>query len=42
VNTREQAVVEGLCPPFRPVGALVYTEMVSDYYRNGLGRMVFD
>jgi hypothetical protein len=42
VNTRQQAVAEGLGTPFRPVGALAYTEMVSDYYRNGLGRMVFD
>jgi hypothetical protein len=42
VNTRQQAVAEGLGTPFRPVGALAYTEMVSDYYRNTLGRMVFD
>jgi hypothetical protein len=42
VKTREQAVAEGLGTPFRPVGALAYTEMGSDYYRNTLGRMVFD
>jgi hypothetical protein len=42
VHTREQAVVEGALQAFRPVGALTYTEMVSDYYRNTLGSMVFD